>query len=127
MDDVISRKCVLKLTSRRAKNSTPKRVSMRNETYYKTGSKAFIMLRFSANRLSNILYDIKFSLLNVRKLRLGRESSSQFSLLLDLFLIWFTWFRPTNLRAAAGNTFHVKNFLIHCIHFVLCIDCQFMK
>ena len=62
------------------KNSTPKRVSKRSLTYYKTGSKAFFMLRFSATRLSYILYDIKCSLLNVRKLKLGRESSTQFSL-----------------------------------------------
>ena len=62
------------------KNSTPKRVSKRSLTYYKTGSKAFLMLRFSATRLSYILYDIKCSLLNVRKLKLGRESSTQFSL-----------------------------------------------
>ena len=68
------------------------------------------MLRFSANRLSNILYDIKCSLLNVRKLKLGRESSTQFSLRLELFLIWFTRFRPTNLRAVAGDTSHIKIF-----------------
>ena len=49
------------------KNSIPTRVSKRSLTYYKTGSKAFFMLRFSATRLSNILYDIKCSLLNVRK------------------------------------------------------------
>ena len=42
------------------KNSTPKRVSKRRLTYYKTDSKAFFMLRFSAARLSNILYDIKW-------------------------------------------------------------------
>ena len=68
------------------------------------------MLRFSANRLSNILYDIKCSLLNVRKLKLGRESSTQFSLRLELFLIWFTRFRPTNLRAVAGDTSHINFF-----------------
>ena len=59
VDNVISRKYVLKLTSRSHKNSTPTRVSKRILTYYKTGSKAFFMLRFSAVRLSNILYDIK--------------------------------------------------------------------
>ena len=61
------------------KNSTPKRVSKRSLTYYKTGSNAFFMLRFSATRLPYILNDIKCSLLNVRKLKLGRESSTQFS------------------------------------------------
>ena len=49
------------------KNSIPTRVSKRSLTYYKTGSKAFFMLSFSAARLSNILYDNKCSLLNVRK------------------------------------------------------------
>ena len=128
MDDVISRKCVLKLASRASrKNSTPKRVSKRSLTYYNTGSKAFFMLRFSATRLSYILYDIKCSLLNVHKLKLGRESSKQFSLCLELFLIRFTWFRPTYLRAVAGNTSHIKIFLIFCIQVVLCMDCQFMK
>ena len=38
-----------------------------------------------------------------------------------------TWFRPTNLRAVAGNTSNVKIFLILCIQFVLYMDCQFMK
>ena len=70
----------LKVNVASRKNSTPKRVSKRSLTYYKTGSKAFIMLRFSANRLTNILYDIECSLLNVRKLNLGRESPTQFSL-----------------------------------------------
>ena len=65
----------LKVNVASRKNSTPKRVSKRSLSYYKTGSKAFFMLRFSATRLSNILYDIKCSLLNVRKLKLGRESS----------------------------------------------------
>ena len=127
VDDVISRKYVLKLTSRSRKNSTPNRVSKRSLTYYKTGSKALFMLRFSATRLSNVLYDIKCSLLNVCKLKLDRESSTQFSLWLDIFLIWFTWFRSTNLRAVAGNTSLIKIFLILCIQFVLCMDCQFMK
>ena len=45
----------------------------------------------------------------------------------DLFLIWFTWFRPTNLMLVAGNTSHIKIFLILCIQFVLCMNCQFMK
>ena len=119
----------LKVNVASRKNSTPKRVSKRSLTYYKTGLKAFFMLSFSATRLPNILYDIKCSLLNVRKLNLGRESSTQFSLSLDLhvFLIWFTWFRPTNLRAVAGNTSHIKISLILCIQFVLCMDCQFMK
>ena len=49
------------------KNSTPMRDSKRSVTYYKTGSKAFFMLRFSAARLSNILYNIKCSFLFVRK------------------------------------------------------------
>ena len=31
------------------------------------------------------------------------------------------------LRATAGNTSHIKIFLILCIQFVLCLDCQFMK
>ena len=70
----------LKVNVASRKNSTPKRLSKRSLTYYKTGSKAFFMLRFSATRLSNILYDIKCSLLNVRKLKLGRESSTQFRL-----------------------------------------------
>ena len=56
----------LKVNVASRKNSTSKRVSKRSLTYYKTGSKAFFMLRFSATRLSNILYDIKCSLLNVR-------------------------------------------------------------
>ena len=64
----------LKVNVASLKNSTPKRVSKRRLTSYKTGSKAFFMLRFSANRLSNILYDVKCSLLNVRKLKLGREN-----------------------------------------------------
>ena len=68
----------LKVNVASCKNSTPKRVSKRSLTYYKTGSKALFMLRFSATRLSNILYDIKCSLLNVRKLKFGRESSTQF-------------------------------------------------
>ena len=70
----------LKVNVASRKNSTPKRVSKRSLTYYKTGSKAFFMLRFSATRLSNILYDIKCYLLNVPKLKMGRESSTQFSL-----------------------------------------------
>ena len=70
----------LKVNVASAKNSTPKRVSKRSLTYCKTRLKAFFMLRFSATRLSNISYDIKCSLLNVRKLKLGRESSTQFSL-----------------------------------------------
>ena len=70
----------LKVNVASRKNDTPKRVSKRSLTYYKTGSKAFFMLRVSATRLSNILYDIKCSLLNVRKLKFGRESSTQFSL-----------------------------------------------
>ena len=70
----------LKVNVASRKNSTPKRVSKRSLIYYKTGSKAFFMLRFSATRLSYILYDINCSLLNVRKLKLGRESSTQFSL-----------------------------------------------
>ena len=78
----------LKVNVASRKNSTPKRVSKRSLTYYKTGSKAFFMFRFSATRLTNILYDIKCFLLNVRKLKLGGESSTQFSLDLDLFLIW---------------------------------------
>ena len=61
----------LKVNVASRKNSTPKRVSKRSLTCYKTGSKAFFMLRFSATRLSYILYDIKCSLLNVRKLKLG--------------------------------------------------------
>ena len=75
-----SEKIRLKVNVASRKNSTPKRVSKRSLTSYKTGSKAFFKLRFSANRLSNTLYDIKCSLLNVRKLKLGRESSTQFSL-----------------------------------------------
>ena len=71
----------LKVNVASRKNSTPKRISKRSLTYYKTGSKALFMLRFSATRLSNILYDIKCSLLNVRKFKLGRESSTQFSLI----------------------------------------------
>ena len=31
------------------------------------------------------------------------------------------------LWAIAGNTSHIKIFLIVCIQFVLCMDCQFMK
>ena len=69
----------LKVNVASRKNSTPKRVSKRSLTYYKAGSKAFFMLRFSATRLSNILYDIRCSLLNFRKLMLGREASTQFS------------------------------------------------
>ena len=49
----------LKVNVASRKNSTPTRVSKRSLIYYKTGSKAFFMLRFSAARLSNILYDIK--------------------------------------------------------------------
>ena len=49
----------LKVNVASRKNSTPTRVSKRSLTYYKTGSKAFVMLRFSAARLLNILYDIK--------------------------------------------------------------------
>ena len=79
----------LKVNVALRKNSTPKRVSKRSLTSYKTGPKTFFMLGFSANTLSNILYDIKCDLLNVRKLKLGRESSMQFSLWLELFLIWF--------------------------------------
>ena len=32
-----------------------------------------------------------------------------------------------SLRAIAGNTSRIKIFLILCIQFVLCMDCQFMK
>ena len=70
----------LKVNVTTRKNSTPKSISKRSLTYYRIGSKAFFMLRFSATRLSNILYNIKCSLLNVRKLKFGRESSTQFSL-----------------------------------------------
>ena len=49
----------LKVSVASRKTSTPTRISKRSLTYYKTGSKAFFMLRFSAARLSNILYDIK--------------------------------------------------------------------
>ena len=69
----------LKVNVASRKNSTPKRVSKRSLTYYKTGSKAFFMLRYSATSLSNILYDIKCPLLNVRKLKLGREASPRSS------------------------------------------------
>ena len=31
------------------------------------------------------------------------------------------------LRAIAGNTTHIEIFLLLCIQFVLCMDCQFMK
>ena len=31
------------------------------------------------------------------------------------------------LRAFAGKTSHIEIFLILCIQFVLCMDCQFMK
>ena len=48
----------LKVNVASRKKSTPTRVSKRSLTYYKTGSKAFFMLRFSAARLSNVLYDI---------------------------------------------------------------------
>ena len=48
----------LKVNVASLKNSTPTCVSKRSLTYYETGSKAFFMLRFSAARLSNILYDI---------------------------------------------------------------------
>ena len=68
----------LKVNVASRKNSTPS-VSKRSLAYYKTGSKAFFMLRFSATRLSNILYDIKCSLLNVRKLKLGRTCYALFS------------------------------------------------
>ena len=67
----------LKVNVASRKYSTPMRVSKRS---IKPDQKRF-MLRLSANRLSNIFYDIKCSLLNVRKLKLGRESAStQFSL-----------------------------------------------
>ena len=49
----------LKVNVASRKNSTPTRVSKRSLAYCKTGSKAFFMLRFSAARLSNFLYDIK--------------------------------------------------------------------
>ena len=49
----------LKVNVASRKNSTPTRVSKRSLPYYKTGPKAFFMLRFSVARLSNILYDIK--------------------------------------------------------------------
>ena len=49
----------LKVNVASRKNSTPTRVSKRSLTYYKTGSNAFFMYRFSAVRLSNFLYDIK--------------------------------------------------------------------
>ena len=49
----------LKVNVASRKNSTPTCVSKISLTHYKTGSKAFFMLRFSAARLSNILYDIK--------------------------------------------------------------------
>ena len=32
-----------------------------------------------------------------------------------------------SLRAIAGNTSQIKIFLILCIQFVLCMDCQFMR
>ena len=57
----------LKVNVASRKNSTPTRVSKRSLTYYKTGSKAFFMLRFSAARLSNIFVRYQMSLLNVRK------------------------------------------------------------
>ena len=43
----------LKVNVASRKNSTPTRVSKRCLTYYKTGSKAFFMLWFSAARMSN--------------------------------------------------------------------------
>ena len=49
----------LKVSVASRKTSTPTRISKRSLTYYKTGSKAFFMLRFPAARLSNTLYDIK--------------------------------------------------------------------
>ena len=61
----------LKVNVASRKSRTPKRISKRSLTYYRTGSKAFFVLRFSATRLSNILYDIKCSLLNFRKLKFG--------------------------------------------------------
>ena len=56
----------LKVNVASRKNSTSTRVVKRRLTYYKTGSKAFFMLMFSAARLSNILCDIK-CVFNVRK------------------------------------------------------------
>ena len=55
-----------------------------------------------------------------------KQTNKQF-MILDIFLIWFIRFRPTNLRAVAGNASHIKIFLIPCIQFLLCMDCQFMK
>ena len=57
----------LKVNVASRKNTTTTRVSKRSLTYYKTGSKAFFMLRFSAARLSNIFVRYQMSLLNVRK------------------------------------------------------------
>ena len=61
----------LKVDVASSENCTCTRVSKRSLTYYKTGLKAFFMLSFFATRLSNILYDIKCSLLNICKLKLG--------------------------------------------------------
>ena len=33
----------------------------------------------------------------------------------------------TILRVVAGNSSHIKIFLILCLQFVLCMDCRFMK
>ena len=56
---IILRSICLKVNVASRKNSNPTRVSKRSLTYYKTGSKAFFMLRFSAARLSNVFYEIK--------------------------------------------------------------------
>ena len=48
-----------------------------------------------------------------------------YSTMYDMWLtLCQTW---SLLRAIAGKTSHIKIFLIVCIQFVLCMDCQFMK
>ena len=64
-------------------------------------------------------------LAHLRAFSFGEFKTLFYSTMYDMWLtICRTW---SLLGEIAGNTSHIKIFLIVCIQFVLCMDCQFMK
>ena len=71
---------------------------------------------------------MKLCLINKEKvLRLCLPSHTYMLLSKILYVSRYSTKKYRRLRAIAGNTSHIKIFLILCIQFVLCMDCQFMK
>ena len=64
-------------------------------------------------------------LAHLQAISFGMLKTLFYSTMYDMWLtLCQTW---SLLRAIAGNTSHIKIFLIVCIQFVLSMDCQFMK